>query len=174
METSKASFEDADSGAHWLTGNDQLWSLSESDIHKDECHREWYREVEGTFGELPSWSSCPWQMASETWAADVYDCLLPKQEGTSSCFPLPVLLSSSPHPVYFGLQSGAVQHPSKAKERLRHKYQKKGHSENNPQIIISIINNKLQHLNNLPLSPRSSFLFISHFISPSLLPSKRY
>lgn len=46
--------------------------------------------------------------------------------------------------------------PSKAKESVRDKYQKKGHGESNPQILISVINNKLQQLNTLPRSHRSS------------------
>lgn len=162
---------------HWwsqcrFTGNDQRWSLrkKKKEIHKDGCHREWQREVEGAFGELPSWSRCPWQMASETWAADVYDCLLLKTSSINH----PSLLLSFPHPVYFGLQlvyfnaeSEAVQHRFKAKERVRDKYQK-----NNPQIIISIINNKRLaaswHSSSFPQISLPLYLLLYSSFSPPL------
>lgn len=55
---------------------------------------------------------------------------------------------------------------SKAKERVRDKYQKKGHAENEPQMIISFINNKLQHLN--------TSASLSQIFPPPLLSSPGY
>lgn len=80
----------------------------------------------------------------------------------NSCrFPLSLLLLllSSLLTLYFGLQLlQLIQYraSARAKERVWGKFQKKGQGENNPQIIISIINNNLQQLNTLPLSSKSS------------------